>query len=192
MINSDRLARIAGGVNSPLLPELARWMNAICPNYGIDTAQEYAHFLAQACHETDHFRTLREYASGLAYEGRKDLGNFRAGDGPRFKGRGIFQTTGRANYLHLGVRRGRQDLFVKNPELLESPEYAVWSACEFWQSRNLSDIANFDDGARIKKKFRGQVIEISPIEYISMAINGGRNGLAQRKAFYLRAKAVLS
>jgi putative chitinase len=191
MITSDHLAKIAGS-RSSLLPELARWINAVCPNYGIDTPQEYAHFLAQACHETDHFRTLREYASGLAYEGRKDLGNFRAGDGSRFKGRGIFQTTGRANYLHLGVRRGRQDLFVKNPELLEKPEYAVWSACEYWQSRNLNDIANFEDGARIKKKYRGKVIEVSPVEYISMAINGGRNGMAQRKAFYLRAKAVLS
>jgi putative chitinase len=191
MITSDHLAKIAGS-RSSLLPELARWINAVCPNYGIDTPQEYAHFLAQACHETDHFRTLREYASGLAYEGRKDLGNFRAGDGSRFKGRGIFQTTGRANYLHLGVRRGRQDLFVKNPELLEKPEYAVWSACEYWQSRNLNDIANFEDGARIKKKYRGTVIEVSPVEYISMAINGGRNGMAQRKAFYLRAKAVLS
>jgi putative chitinase len=191
MITSDDLAQIAG-TRSSLLPELARWINAICPNYGIDTPQEYAHFLAQACHETDHFRTLREYASGLAYEGRKDLGNFRAGDGSRFKGRGIFQTTGRANYLHLGVRRGRQDLFVKTPELLEKPEYAVWSACEFWQSRNLNDIANFDDADRLKKKYRGKVIEVSPVEYISMAINGGRNGLAKRKAFYLRAKEVLS
>jgi putative chitinase len=191
MITSDHLAKIAGS-RSSLLPELARWINAVCPNYGIDTPQEYAHFLAQACHETDHFRTLREYASGLAYEGRKDLGNFRAGDGSRFKGRGIFQTTGRANYLHLGVRRGRQDLFVKTPELLEKPEYAVWSACEFWQSRNLNDIANFDDADRLKKKCRGKVIEVSPVEYISMAINGGRNGLAKRKAFYLRAKEVLS
>jgi putative chitinase len=191
MITSDHLAKIAGS-RSSLLPELARWINAVCPNYGIDTPQEYAHFLAQACHETDHFRTLREYASGLAYEGRKDLGNFRAGDGSRFKGRGIFQTTGRANYLHLGVRRGRQDLFVKTPELLEKPEYAVWSACEFWQSRNLNDIANFDDADRLKKKYRGKVIEVSPVEYISMAINGGRNGLAKRKAFYLRAKEVLS
>jgi putative chitinase len=192
MISSNHLARIAGGFNSPLLPDLARWINAICPDYGIDTPHEYAHFLAQACHETDHFRTLREYASGAAYEGRKDLGNFRTGDGTRFKGRGIFQTTGRANYLYLGVRRGQQDLFVKNPELLEKPEYAVWSACEFWQSRNLNDIANFDDTARLKKKYRGKVIEVSPVEFISMAINGGRNGLAKRKAFYLRAKTVLS
>ncbi|APW46630.1 hypothetical protein [Rhodoferax antarcticus] len=91
----------------------------MCPQYEIDTPQEFAHFLAQACHETDHFATLREYASGRGYEGRVNLGNTQPGDGVRFKGRGIFQTTGRANYMQLGPKKGRHDLFVNNPELLE-------------------------------------------------------------------------
>lgn len=190
IITEKHLAAIAG-THTPLMPELAVWINKLCPGYEIDTEHEYAHFLAQACHETDHFRTLHEYASGNAYEGRKDLGNTRKGDGPRFKGRGIFQTTGRANYMQLGLKKGQRDLFIKSPELLEKPEYAVWSACEFWTSRNLNDAANHADGDKLKKKYGGKVHEVSPVEFISISINGGLNGIDERKKFYALAKGVL-
>lgn len=189
-ITAEHLAAIAGRP-TPLMPALADWLNRLCPLYEIDSAQEYCHFLAQACHETDHFRTLREYASGQAYEGRQDLGNTQPGDGVRFRGRGIFQTTGRANYLQLGVKKGRRDLFVNNPELLEQPEAAVWSACEFWQTRGLNDIANQPDAAVLKKKFKGSLLDTSPVEYISYTINGGNRGLAERKKFYAIAQRVL-
>jgi putative chitinase len=190
-IRPEQLAAIAGASTS-LMPELTDWMNTICPGYEIDTPQEYCHFLAQACHETDHFRTLREYASGKAYEGRIDLGNTQAGDGIKFRGRGIFQTTGRANYLQLGVKKGRRDLFINTPELLEQPEYAVWSACEYWKTRGLNDAANHADQDILKKKYRGRIIDASPIEFISIAINGGYNGMADRKKYYLAAKSILT
>lgn len=186
----DQLAAIAGKTTA-LLPSLVEWLNRLCPDYGIDTPREYAHFLAQACHETDHFKTLREYASGAAYEGRRDLGNTQPGDGARFKGRGIFQTTGRANYLQLGIRKGRRDLFIKHPDLLEQPEYAVWSACEYWQTRNLNDIANHADGDILNKKYRGKVIQVSPVEFIGITINGGYNGMDERKKYYAIACRVL-
>jgi len=190
IITEKHLAAIAGKP-TPLMAELAAWINKICPGYEIDTAHEYAHFLAQACHETDHFRTLQEYASGKAYEGRKDLGNTRAGDGVRFKGRGIFQTTGRANYLQLGLKRDRRDLFINSPELLEKPEYAVWSACEFWATRHLNDAANHADSDILKKKYKGTVHDVFPVEFISISINGGLNGIDERKKFYALAKSVL-
>lgn len=190
IITADHLAAIAG-IKTRLMPDLATWLNHFCPQYEIDTPQEYAHFLAQACHETDHFKTLQEYASGKAYENRRDLGNKNPGDGVRFKGRGIFQTTGRANYLQLGVKKGTRDFFINNPESLEQPEYAVWSACEFWQTRGLNDAANQQDATLMKKKFRGALIDVPPVEYISITINGGRNGLDERIKFYLKANKVL-
>lgn len=190
-ITAEHLAQIAGR-KTALMPALAEWMNQLCPQYQIDTAQEYAHFLAQACHETDHFKTLREYASGSAYEGRADLGNTQAGDGMRFRGRGIFQTTGRANYLQLGIKKGSRDLFINKPELLEEPEMAVWSACEYWLTRNLNDAANHPDSDRLKKKYKGELLDLSPVEFISYTVNGGNRGLEERKAFYAKALAILN
>jgi len=189
-ITPDQLAAIAGKPTS-LMTGLAEWINETCPAYEIDTPQEYAHFLAQACHETDHFRTLREYASGSAYEGRADLGNSQSGDGVKFRGRGIFQTTGRANYLQLGIKKGRRDLFINSPELLEQPEYAVWSACEYWATRGLNDAANHADTDMLKKKYRGKVIEVPPVEFIAITINGGYNGMEERKKFYSAARGIL-
>lgn len=190
LITEQHLAAIAGHT-TPLMAELANWINKLCPSYEIDMPNEYAHFLAQACHETDHFRTLHEYASGNAYEGRRDLGNTQKGDGPRFKGRGIFQTTGRANYMQLGIKKGQVELFINSPELLEQPEYAVWSACEFWVSRHLNDTANEADSAILKKKYGKKLHDVSPVEFISISINGGLNGIDERKKFYALAKDVL-
>lgn len=190
IITPDHLKQISG-VNSKLLPDLAKQINITCPKYEIDTPQEFAHFLAQACHETDHFRTLREYASGAAYEGRKDLGNIYKGDGMKFPGRGIFQTTGRGNHLALGIKIGKRDFFIKNPELLEQPQWAVWSACEFWKSRNFNDIANLPSDTVLTKKLRGRIYHVSPVKYISMTVNGGTNGLDQRVKFFSRALTIL-
>lgn len=191
LLTEEHLAAIAGQ-STQFMPSLVEWINKICPTYEIDTPQEYAHFLAQACHETDHFLTLREYASGKAYEGRVDLGNKYPGDGVKFRGRGIFQTTGRSNYLQLGITNGHRDLFINNPGLLEEPEYAVWSACEFWKTRGLNDAANHDDTDLLNKKYKKKIIAVSPVEFISITINGGYNGMKDRKKYYALAKSVLA
>ncbi|MBY0446530.1 MAG: hypothetical protein K2Q15_15150 [Burkholderiales bacterium] len=190
VISTQHLAAIAGK-ESKLMPDLVLWINQLCPQYEIDSPQEYAHFLAQACHESDHFKTFKEYATGAAYEGRADLGNSKAGDGIRFKGRGIFQITGRSNYLQLGIKKGHRDIFINHPEYLEQAEYAVWSACEYWANKNLNDVANHADMDVLKKKYRGKVLDVSPVEFISLTINGGYNGIEERKRFYALAQRVL-
>ncbi|MFC4623828.1 hypothetical protein ACFO1V_01040 [Daeguia caeni] len=88
----------------------------------IELAQA-AYILATAYHESDRFRTIEEYASGAAYEGRATLGNTQPGDGVRFKGRGFVQITGRRNYTDWANRLG-VDL-VGNPALAARLDHAT-------------------------------------------------------------------
>lgn len=88
----------------------------------IELAQA-AYILATAYHESDRFRTMEEYASGVAYEGRATLGNTQPGDGVRFKGRGFVQITGRRNYTDWANRLG-VDL-VNNPALAARLDHAT-------------------------------------------------------------------
>ena len=127
----------------PLSSEVNRnkyieWLNYFMPKYDIDTDKEIAAFIAQIGHESGQLRYVEEIASGAAYEGRKDLGNTQKGDGKRFKGRGLIQITGRYNYTQLSKDLGED--FVKNPELLSTPKYAVQSACWFWNKNKLNDL----------------------------------------------------
>lgn len=138
----------------------------------ITTNLRICHFLAQILHESGSLNYVRELASGKAYEGRKDLGNVVKGDGVKFKGRGLIQITGRANYETLSKLWG-VDLLDK-PELLELPLYAVKSAIWFWNSRFLNKFADTDN-----------------IRDITRRINGGFNGIADRMQFLERAKKAL-
>lgn len=151
-----------------LTAPLAKWTQ----QYGIVSALRLAHFLAQCAHETDGFTTLEEYASGKAYEGRKDLGNTRPGDGVRYKGRGIFMLTGRANYAFYGKLIG-EDL-VGFPERAASPDVSARIACAYWDKKGLNAWADKDD-----------------LKAVTYRINGGYNGLANRGAYLKRAKAKL-
>ena len=137
--------------------------------YGISTTLRENHFLAQIAHESGEFRYLKEIASGSAYEGRLDLGNNQQGDGIRFKGRGLIQITGRSNYAHLSRDLGVD--FIAQPVLLETPEYAVLSACWFWDSKTLNAWADKDNFLTITKR-----------------INGGTRGIEDRQMYLDRAK----
>lgn len=194
IITFDQLKKISPGCkkkNENRLKEIAHWMNEWFPDFEIDTAQEIRHFIAQVAHESDSFNALEEYASGAAYEGRKDLGNIEPGDGVRYKGRGILQVTGKSNYIRMGQRAGDSRQFVRQPELLAEPNWAVWSACCFWADRNLNLFSNMPDSNKIPYKRNGIILSLLPIEYISRVVNGGVNGLQERIKFYERAKNII-
>ncbi|MGF6116719.1 putative chitinase [Janthinobacterium lividum] len=148
-------------------------LNAAMAEFDIDTPLRQASFLAQVGHESGQLRYVRELASGAAYEGRADLGNVIAGDGVRFKGRGLLQVTGRANYAACGVALGL-DLLAA-PQLLEQTTAACRSAGWFWQSRGLNRLTDAGDQERVTRR-----------------INGGLNGLAERLALYAAARKVLA
>lgn len=200
-ITVDILKAIAPGskkTNFKHLPGLALWMNHWFPRFDIDTKAEVCHFIGQAAEETDSFNSLVEYASGEAYDTRVDLGNTpeKDGDGQRYKGSGIFMTTGRTNYRVATIRwneDNKDDIqdFLEHPEKLREPKYAVWSACQFWDTKGFNTIANMPDTAKLIYKRRGLVLNVPPVEYISRVINGGVNGLSERIKFYEKAKLII-
>jgi putative chitinase len=139
----------------------------------MDSPLRQAHFLAQVGHESGQLRYTEELASGEVYEGRKDLGNTQPGDGPRFKGRGLIQLTGRVNYAAFGKSIGRDVLAA--PEVVATdPSLAVSAAVWFWTKHGLNALADKDDVLGITKR-----------------VNGGTNGLADREELLARAKWFL-
>lgn len=148
-------------------------INKYTPNFGLNaTALRMAHFLAQIAHESAEMRYTEEIASGAKYEGRKDLGNVVKGDGVRFKGRGLIQVTGRTNYAAYKKFCGYD--VVAKPELLAQPVGAVRSAMWFWQTRGLNALADADNLLAVTKR-----------------INGGTNGLEDRRKYLALAKKAL-
>lgn len=150
---------------------LLPYINYAMQQYDINhTKERVAMFLAQIGHESDEFKTFREYASGEAYEGRADLGNIFPGDGVKFRGRGAIQITGRYNYTQLA--KELKIPCVERPEILEEPRYALIVSAWFWNSRKLNDIAG-------------------NLEAVTRKINGGLNGLQHRKILWERALSIL-
>jgi len=139
----------------------------------LSTQLRQGHFLAQCAHESDGFRTTVEYASGRAYEGRRDLGNEEPGDGVRYKGRGLIQLTGRANYRSFGAMLGLN--LESDPARAATFPAAALVAAAYWRARRINDYADHDS-----------------IEGVTRKVNGGLNGLASRKAYLARAKHALA
>lgn len=90
---------------------------------GIVDKGQLAYILATAFHESHLGRLMEEFASGWAYEWRRDLGNVQRGDGPKYKGRGFVQITGRRNYSDWSRRLGID--LINNPEKALEPEIAA-------------------------------------------------------------------
>ena len=143
----------------------------------INTQLRQSAFLAQIGHESGSLIYVREIGGPsyfAKYNGRKDLGNTQPGDGSRFCGRGLIQVTGRSNYAKCSQALFGDDRLLKTPDLLEQPEWAAKSAVWFWSTRNLNELADADRFTDLTKK-----------------INGGTNGIEDRKARYRLALSVI-
>jgi len=155
------LEKLKGHVPSNVLsqiPETAK-------KFGITNNLRLAHFLSQCAHESGNFKWVVEFASGKAYEGRKDLGNTETGDGVRFKGRGYIQLTGRSNYSKFSKFCGED--CVSNPDLV-SNKYPMMSAAYFFNSIKLWETCD-----------KGSSDEV--VKLVTKRVNGGYNGLEDRQ-----------
>lgn len=162
-----------------------RWLgplNEAMAEFGIDTQRRVAAFLAQIAHESGQLRYTKEISSGAAYDtGRLAvrLGNTPEadGDGQRYKGRGLIQITGVFNYRRCSnALYGDSSILLTRPELLEETIPAARSAAWFWWSNGLNVVADCPNS----------------FQTITMRINGGLNGYAERLAFFERAKKAIA
>jgi putative chitinase len=173
-------AQLSEVMNIPLA-RAQKWADALTAAMAggqINTRLRIAAFLSQIGHESGSLVYVKELGGPsyfAKYEGRKDLGNTQQGDGVKFCGRGLIQVTGRANYQKASQALFGDDRLLKTPELLEQPEWAAKSAVWFWSTRNLNNLA---DGAQFTD--------------LTKKINGGTNGLDDRKARYHYALKVLA
>ena len=151
-------------------------IEAAMAEFDINTPARQAAFLAQIGHESGGLHWLVEiWGPSIAqahYEGRADLGNTQPGDGFKFKGRGLLQTTGRTNYQRTGDALGID--LLADPTLLATPELAARSAGWYWREHGLNALADAGNFMLVTRR-----------------INGGTNGLEERTALFEIAKTVL-
>jgi len=170
---------LAKAMNIPLA-RTQKWspaLTAAMEEGKINTRLRQAAFLAQIGHESGSLVYVKELGGPsyfAKYDGRKDLGNTQPSDGAKYCGRGLIQVTGRANYRTASQVLFGDERLLFSPELLEKPEWAAKSAVWFWSTRNLNELADADRFTDLTKK-----------------INGGTNGLEDRKARYRLALSVL-
>lgn len=179
-ITSNQLKKIMARASEKNIHLYLPFLNATMQEFHIDTTLRVCHFLAQIAHESGELRYVRELASGEAYDSGRlavMLGNKFPGDGPKYKGRGLIQLTGRGNYQNFQDWLDRTEAdapnIMEHPEKLEQPLLASIVAGWYWDMRNINHFADLDDVIMVTKK-----------------VNGGRNGLDRRIAYLNRAKDV--
>lgn len=167
---------VCTGAPADRAARFAPYLTAAMDEFYINTPVRQAAFLAQIGHESGGLRWCVELwgptDAQKGYEGRTDLGNLRPGDGFRYRGRGLVQVTGRANYVRMGNALGLD--LETFPDLLSEPGLAARSAACFWQQHALDTYADKGDFIQITRR-----------------INGGLNGLMQRTALWEAAKEEL-
>ena len=190
--------------NNPYLEHWCDALNKILPDYGIDTPQRIASFVAQAAHESGNFTALHENLNYRPETLRKIFPKYfpddataaqfahnpemianrvyanRMGNGDEASGDG-FRYCGRG-LIQLTGKTNYQSfadslqMAVEDvPAFLQTFEGAIQSACWFWESNNLNQYADNGDFVTMTKR-----------------INGGTIGIEDRQQRYLRAMQVFS
>src|SRR2546422_7394883 len=122
------------------------------------------------------YHRQRERIANHAYANRNGNSDEASGDGWRFRGRGLIQVTGRANYLTYS-KAIAEPAVMTSPEQLVLPPHAAFSACWFWHEHGLNALADIGDEASFNQ--------------ITLRINGGWNGKEDRLQNWAEAKTIL-
>ena len=204
LITPDKLKRIAVNLSDEMCAHYAPLLLTAMEEFEIDNARRCAAFIAQTCHESQEYKRLVEnlnysaqrlmavwpkrfpsmsFAQGYdrkpekianyVYANRNGNGAPETGDGWLYRGRAIIGITGKANYEPCGHGIGLD--LVSHPELLEQPVHAFRAGAWWWREHGLNALADANEFTEQTK-----------------TINGGLNGLAERKVYWSRAKQVLA
>lgn len=177
-ITREQLYKIIGDYNR--VDRYLHYINKYLDVFEINTPLRASHFIAQCCHETAGFKFMKEQGKVnyfLKYDKgslAKMLGNTKKGDGWKYRGRGFLMLTGRANYQSYQNSGYCKGDIMSNPELLEGQNGSVKSAMWWWFTHGLNELADKDDIVKITKK-----------------VNGGLNGIDDRKNWFGICKKVL-
>ncbi|MCQ4255295.1 glycoside hydrolase family 19 protein [Stutzerimonas stutzeri] len=156
LVSRAALAHIMNSASDEIIDKYLVPINNTLEAFEINTPLRIAHFLSQIGHETGELRHAAELSSGKQYEGRLDLGNTQAGDGPKFKGRGLLQITGRSNYeaceVFLKTIKEFEDLDITSSteraeQLAYNPKLAALASGYYWAKLKpkLNSVADSDD-----------------------------------------------
>jgi predicted chitinase len=172
-ISKATLAHIWGCKQDLILDSEIEELNQCLDDWDITTRPRVRHFLAQTAHESGGGRWKEELSNGQYLEGRTDIGNTQLGDGPRFKGAGYIQLTGRADYQAFSKAIG-------DPDVMEgcayvAKHYPFTAAGWFWHKNGLNEKA--DKGVTVAT--------------ITKVVNGGLNGLKDRERYYRKTLDVI-
>ena len=183
-ITRQQLMRAVPDLYFKRVDEFVASFNMWAIPFGIDSPKRIVHYLAQVFHESGRLRYVEEIASGAAYDtGAKamTLGNTpeKDGDGQKYKGRGYIQLTGKANYTAFNACDLCTADVVAHPEKVADFPLNQMASMWFWQTHGLNELADRDDGGLIGEEI---------VRQITKRVNGGTNGLSERKFFYRRFK----
>lgn len=194
MVTVEQLQKLKIG------PEWVDALNSTFSRFNINTPIRQAAFIGQCGHECGNFRILEEnlnyraetlmklwpkrfptlevaneYArnpkkiANKVYASRMGNRDEASGDGFRFRGRGAIQLTGYSNYFHAGKALGID--FVKEPDLVATPQYAALTAGWFWDTHKCNTLADASDWTGLTRKINGGTIGLQDrINHINHAL----------------------
>lgn len=170
------LSKIWPGYNRKILVPTLENIKWVLKLHGeVTNVNQMVHFLAQTGHETDGYRTLKEYGDNKYFERYKNHKSLTIWEDniPKWIGRGHIQITGRVNYMLVQGELGHDYPILEDPKLLEDPKISLIASVHWWRIKRCNVLADADDVTALTRR-----------------INGGTNGLQQRINYYNYLKLV--